>query len=256
MLGYPDKAVRLSRETKEHARRGAHPFDLGFALRMEAELFDFRGEPEEMRKCAEECDQLGRENSLPVLWALIARFARGVALVRAGKPAEGVVPLEAGLQFWDATGGKSHSPYLKSVLAEAMALLGQLDAALALIDAQIDQIERPGWGERVYYAEILRLRGWMLSLKGDAKAAERDYRASLDWAREQQAKSWELRTSTSLARLWQAQGKQRRAYDLLAPVHDWFTEGFDTKDLMDAKALLAELAPRARASDRVGFNIT
>ncbi len=82
----------------------------------------------------------------------------------------------------------------------------------------------------------------MLSLKGDPEGAERNFLASLDWARRQQAKMWELRTSTSLARLWQSQGKRREAYDLLAPVYDWFTEGFDTKDLLEAKALLDELA--------------
>jgi class 3 adenylate cyclase/tetratricopeptide (TPR) repeat protein len=245
MLGYPDRAMRLSEETNEHARRRALPFDLGFALRMQAELFDFRHEPGKMHKCATECEQLGRDNSLPVLWALIARFARGVAFIREGKAAEGVGPLEAGLKFWDATGGKSHTPYLAAVLAEGMALLGDLDGALQLIDAQIAQIERPGWQERVYYAEILRLRGWMYSLKGDFESAERSYHASLDWARVQAAKSWELRTATSLARLWRAQGRHEQAHQLLAPVYGWFTEGFDTKDLKDARALIEELGSEA-----------
>jgi hypothetical protein len=122
-----------------------------------------------------------------------------------------------------------------------MALTGDLDNALQLIDGQIVQIERPGWEERLAYPEILRLKGWMLSLKGDPEGAERDLLASLDWARRQQAKMWELRTATSLARLWQSQGRRREAYELLAPVYCWFTEGFDTKDLLDAKTLLAEL---------------
>ncbi len=81
-----------------------------------------------------------------------------------------------------------------------------------------------------------------LSLKGDLEGTERNFLASLDWARRQQAKMWELRTSTSLARLWQSQGKRQDAYELLAPVYNWFTEGFDTKDLQDAKSLLDELA--------------
>jgi hypothetical protein len=122
-----------------------------------------------------------------------------------------------------------------------MALTGDVDNALILIDEQIVQIERPGWEERLPYAEILRLKGWMLSLKGDLEGAEQSFLSSLDWACRQQAKMWELRTSTSLARLWQSQGKRRDAYDLLTPVYGWFTEGFDTKDLQDAKALLAEL---------------
>jgi class 3 adenylate cyclase/tetratricopeptide (TPR) repeat protein len=248
MLGYPEQAVRLCRATDQHARDRAHPIDLGFALRMSAELFDFRSEPPEMRERADECERLGRENSLPVLWALIARFARGVALIREGKAAEGIGPLEAGLKYWDASGGSSHGVYLRAVLAEGFALLGDLDRALEIIAAQIAQIERPGWEERVYYAEILRLKGWMLSLKGDLEGAEQNYLASLDWAREQEAKSWELRTSISLARLWQAQGKRAEAYELVAPVYDWFTEGLDTKDLKDAATLLGELAPGIRAS--------
>ena len=130
---------------------------------------------------------------------------------------------------------------MKAFLAEGTALTGDLDNALHLIDEQIAQIERPGWGERLQYAEILRLKGWMLLLKGDPEGAERNFLASLDWARHQQAKSWELRTSTSLARLWQSQGRRQEAYELLAPVYGWFTEGFDTRDLQDAKALLAEL---------------
>ena len=115
------------------------------------------------------------------------------------------------------------------------------DGALQLIEEQIEQIERPGWEERQCYAEILRIKGWMLTLKDDPEGAEQNYLSSLDCAREQQAKSWELRTSTSLARLWQQQGKVKEARDLLAPVYDWFTEGFDTKDLKQAKALLTEL---------------
>jgi hypothetical protein len=84
------------------------------------------------------------------------------------------------------------------------------------VDAMLEQISRPGWQERGHLAEILRLKGWMLSLKGDFAGAEKNYLASFDWAREQQAKSWELRTATSLARLWQAQRKRKEAYDLLA----------------------------------------
>jgi predicted ATPase len=130
---------------------------------------------------------------------------------------------------------------MKAFLAEAMALTGDLDGALHLLDDAIAQIERPGWEERLCYAEILRLKGWVLSLKGDLEGAERNFLTSLTWARRQQAKSWELRTAMSLARLWQGQGKRQEAYKLLAPVYDWFTEGIDTKDLQEAKSLLAEL---------------
>ena len=242
MLGYPDRAVRISNDTIAHAHRRAHPFDLGWALTAGVDVFDLRCEPEEQRQRAEKCEELGRENSMPVLFELLAPGRLGVASIREGRFAEGIMSLKGALAIWDSIGGKGGDPYSKSVLAEAMALTGEVDDALHLIDEQIEQVERPGWEERVYYAEILRLKGWMLSLKDDLEGAERNYVASLDCAREQQAKSWELRTSTSLARLWQQQGKCKEAHDLLAPVYGWFTEGFDTKDLKEAKALLEELA--------------
>ena len=100
---------------------------------------------------------------------------------------------------------------------------------------------RPGWEERHYYAEALRIKAWLLTLKSDAEGAERAYIASLDWARKQQAKSWELRTATSYARLMCDQGRIREAYDLLEPIYGWFTEGFGTTDLKEAKALLDQL---------------
>ena len=242
ILGYPDRALRLNDEIDAHARRRGHPIDLGWALTMGANEFDRRFDHNDLRNRADECERLGRENSLPVLWAMLAPMSYGEALIREGKPAEGISPLKAGIAIWDASGGKVRSPTLKALLAEAMALTGDLDNALQLLDEQIVQIERPGWEERVHYAEILRLKGWMLSLKGDLDGAERSFLASLDWARRQQAKMWELRTSTSLARQWQGQGKRPEAYELLAPVYGWFTEGFDTKDLQEAKALLDELA--------------
>jgi predicted ATPase len=178
---------------------------------------------------------------MPFLWSALAPLAYGQALIRQGKLAEGMVPLRASLAFWDASGGKVRSPTLKAQLAEAMALSGDVDAALALIEEQIEQIERPGWQERLYYAEILRLKGWMLSLRGDVAGAERELLASLDWARRQRAKSWELRTAVSLARLWEGQDRRREAYEVLAPVHGWFTEGFDGRDMREAECLLAEL---------------
>ena len=235
VLGYPDRALRLNNEKDGHARRCGHPFNLGWAITNGAHEFDHRCTHEDIRKRAEECERLGRENNMPVLWALMAPLTYGQALIREGKVAEAVATLKAGIAAWEASGGRVRSPTTNVLLAEAMALTGDLDNALRLID------EPSGWEERLHYAEILRLKGWMLSLKGDTEGAEQNFLLSLDLARRQQAKSWELRTSTSLARLWLGQGKRREAYELLAPVYGWFTEGFDTKDLQNAKALLAEL---------------
>ena len=241
MLGFPDQAVRISDEKDAYARRRGQPFDLGLALSAGAAAFDLRREPEELRTRARECEQLGHENGLPVLWAILAPISYGHTLIHEGRATEGILLLQAGIARWEEGGGKLFCPYVKSVIAQGMAQLGEVDDALALIEDQIAQVERPGWNERAHYAEILRLKGWMLSLKGDLEDAERDYLASLDCARPQQAKSWELRTSTSLARLWQSRGKCKEACELLAPVYNWFTEGLDTKDLKEAKAFLDEL---------------
>ncbi|MGQ0578323.1 MAG: hypothetical protein ACT4PQ_05355, partial [Betaproteobacteria bacterium] len=241
MLGRPDEAVRVSDEKDAHARRVGHPFDLGWALGFGAGVFNYRCEPDALRERAEKSERLGRENNMPFIWACVAPLQYGAALVRKSDFVEGLAVMTSALAIWEGGGGRVFSPYGKCVLAEARTCLGDLDGPLQLIEEQIVQIERPGWEERCHYAEILRLKGWMLSLKGDLAGAERNYLASLDWAREQQAKSWELRTSTSLARLWQGQGKRREALDLLKPVYGWFTEGFDTKDLKEAKALLDAL---------------
>jgi predicted ATPase len=145
------------------------------------------------------------------------------------------------MERWNAGGAEHFMPYMRAVLAEGLALSGDLAGGLSLIEESLIQIARPGWEERWHLAEVLRLKGWMLQQQAKLDAAEENYLASLDVAREQQAKSWELRTSTSLALLWQKQGKCDDANRLLSPIYNWFTEGFETKDLKEAKALLAEL---------------
>jgi hypothetical protein len=114
---------------------------------------------------------------------VFAPLRHGLSLIREGRAAEGIPPLKAGLAFWDAIGGKVWSPYGNSVLAYGMAMTGDVDNALNLIDEQIAQVERPGWEERLHYAEILRLKGWILTRKDDLVGAEKNYLASLDWAR-------------------------------------------------------------------------
>jgi predicted ATPase len=241
LFGYPAEAVQIRDAAEAHARALGHPFDLGWALTMGATVLDPLGRPDDVLKRTEEAEQLGRDNSLPVVTAFLVPCHSGVALIHKGQFAEGAAALKAGLSVWQASGGRTGLPYWKSVLAEGMAQLGDLGGALDLIDEVIAQIERPGWEERWCFAETLRIKGWLLSLKGDLLSAERTYVASLDFARRQQAKSWELRSSTSYARLMRDQGRVSEAHDLLAPVYGWFTEGFDTPDLREAKALLIEL---------------
>jgi hypothetical protein len=242
VLGYPEQAARIIDAAHDHARSRGHPFDLGWALTFGAHVFDHLREPDEWLKRIEEGDRAGRENSLPVLTEICVPVSSGLALIRKGRVAEGIAVLERGIAVWEAGGGRTNSPYWRSVLAQGRAQLDDLEVTLDIIDNVIAQIVRPGWEERYYYAETLRIKGWMLLLKDDRMAAERAYMASLDWARRQQAKSWELRTATSYARLMRDQGRVLEARALLAPVYGWFSEGFATKDLKDAKALLDELA--------------
>ncbi len=224
-----------------HARRCGHPFDLGFALTLGSQVWDFRCEPAQLLARAEEAERLGRAHSLPFISDVLAQLLKGLAWLRAGRLAEGIPQLRGALETWNAHGNEICMPYWRAVLAEGLALSGDSASGLRLIEESLRQIARPGWEERRHLAEILRLKGWMLSLQGDLDGAEQNYLASLDWARQQQAKSWELRTATSLARLWQQQGKHKEAHKLLSDVYGWFTEGFDTKDLQEAKALLDEL---------------
>ncbi len=240
MLSYPEQALRISNAAHDHARRRGHPFYLGWALVFGAQVFDQLREPDEALKRVEEADRVGRENSLPFLTECLVPQHSGVALIRARSPKGWLWSREASPP-WSRAVVEFNRPYYKSVLAEGMAQLGDLAGALGLVDEAIGQVERPGWEERHYYAEILRIKGWLHARSGDLEAAERAYLASLDWARTQQAKSWELRTATSYARLMRDQGRAHEAHDLLAPVFAWFTEGFATKDLKDAKALLEEL---------------
>jgi predicted ATPase len=193
---------------------------------------------------AEEAERLGRVHNLPYISEVLAQVMKGVAWLRAGRLMEGISQLRNAIEAFNAHGGKLWMPYYRAILAEGSALGGDLASGLQLIEESLTQIERTGWEERCHLAEILRLKGWMLMSQGDLGGAEQNYLASLDWARQQQAKSWELRTATSLARLWQQQGKISEAHTLLSDVYNWFTEGFDTKDLQEAKALLEELNHR------------
>ena len=242
VLGFPDRALRIGDESVEHARRRGHPFDLGFTFTMGARVWALRREPAQLLARAEEAERLGRAHNLPIISEVLAQIFKGSAWLMADHLEKGIPHLRSAMDQWSASGAEISIPEFGAALAKGVALSGDLKGGLGLIEDSLTQIARPGWEERSHLPEVLRLKGWMLQQQGKLDAAEDNYLASLDVAREQQAKSWELRTSTSLAQLWQSQGKRNEALDLLKPVYDWFTEGFDTKDLIEAKALIEELA--------------
>ena len=149
MLGYPDQAVQVSDEKDAHARRLGHAFNLGWALTFGAYVFDYRCEPERLLERVSEADRLAREQSIPFIYQVMVPQVEGLARLRSGQLSESISLLRQGIENWNKLGGHIRIPYLKSALAEALALQGDLDAALHLIDECLEQIERPGWQERV-----------------------------------------------------------------------------------------------------------
>jgi class 3 adenylate cyclase/tetratricopeptide (TPR) repeat protein len=241
MLGYPDQAAQMSDQKDADSRRLEHPFDIGWALTWGTYVFDYRCEPDRLLARVHEADRIGREQSIPVLSKVLVPAGEGLARLRERQLPEAISLLERGIEGWRATGGHLNLPYLKSALAEALSRQGDVETGLRLLDECLDQIERPRWHERVWLAEILRLKGWVLMRQGRRTEAETQLRASIQCARRQQAKSWELRSSKTLAELLIERGQRDAARQLLAPIYGWFTEGFDTLDLKEAKALLAGL---------------
>jgi ATP/maltotriose-dependent transcriptional regulator MalT len=169
----------------------------------------------------------------------MAEISRGIAMLRAGRAVESVTQLDEAITHLRGTGHRIWLSYLGAVRAEATALTGDLNGARALMDKCLEQIERGE--ERAHYAEVLRLKGWLLVQQGDLEAAEKSLRTAIDVARSQQAKSWELRAATTLARLLADRGERAAARALLSDIYSWFTEGFETRDLQDAKSVLEEL---------------
>jgi len=241
MLGCPDQSAQISNEQDAHARRLGHALNLGYALTVGAYPFDYRHEPEELVERIREAERLAYEQGIPILYQVMVPQVEGLARLRSRDVTESICFLVQGIDNWNKLGGHTRVPYLKSVLAEALALQGSSDAALEKIAQCLEQIERPGWQERSHLAEVLRVKGWIMMEQGRNEEAEAVLRTSIDWARQQEAKSWELRSSTTLAQLLVARGQRDAARELLTPIYDWFTEGFDTHDLTAARTLLESL---------------
>jgi tetratricopeptide (TPR) repeat protein len=243
--GYPDQAARMSDQKDADSRRLGHPFNTGWALTWGTYVFDYRCEPERLLARVQEADHIARDQSIPVLCDVLVPMGEGLAMLRKGQPGEAISLLERGIRGWQRTGGGLNLPYLKAALAEARVRQGDVKTGLDLLDECQEQIERPGWNERVWLAEILRLKGWVLIRQGRRAEAEKYLHDSIALARKQEAKSWELRTSTTLVELLIECGERdaafNTAHDLLKPIYDWFKEGLDTYDLKAARALLEDL---------------
>jgi predicted ATPase/class 3 adenylate cyclase len=237
-LGYVNQARLRFSEALSEARRLNHALTLANVL-VRANIFDWFIHTAEAQRHAEELLALSTEHDLPLFlgWAIALR---GWGLVTLGEAREGLVLLKRGLTAVRATGAVAGTPRQYLWLAEARAVLGQPLEGLDHLAEAAEIIETTE--ERAFEAELHRSRGNLLRATGDRSAAERSYHQALAIATRQSAKLWELLAAVNLTRLWRDQGKRTEARELLAPIHDWFTEGFDTSVLQDAKALLDELA--------------
>jgi class 3 adenylate cyclase/predicted ATPase len=237
-LGYPVQALTRSTATIADARRLAHPPSLAMSLTNAARLLSFTGNGAALDEWAGELATMADEQGF-LLWRAAGIIFRGWVRVNTGDVAEGISLLNRGLAAYRATGARAWVPYQIDLLARAYEIVGQIEQAVDLLDDSLEIIGRTG--ERWLTAELYRHKGQLLLRQGRSEAAEELYSKALNIAQEQEAKLWELRAAMSLARLRRDQGRPTEARHLLAPVYGWFTEGFDTPDLKDAKALLDEL---------------
>ena len=241
LLGYPEQALARLHDAVALAHELSHPFSLAYARCWAAIVSKMRRDVPAVREQAEAAVALATEQGFPQ-WAAEGTILRGWALAMQGQGEEGMTQVRQGIAAWRATGTALLVSYFCTVLADVAAHLGHTaDGLQALAEAHtlVEQHE-----DRWWEAEIARLRGVLLLRQTGTPQAEAEawLRRALDVARRQEAKSLELRTAMSLSRLWQQQGKRQEAYDLLASIYHWFTEGFDTADLQEAKALLDALA--------------
>ena len=217
----------------------SHPHSLVFALYLVASLHQLRRDVPATYEWAEAMIALSREQLFPY-WLAVGRITRGWALANDGQGGEGIEEISQGLAAYQATGAELGRPWFLALLAEACGKAGQAEEGLHVVAQALAAYHI---GEGFFEAERYRLKGELLLARSleNQTVAETCLHQALDSARRQQAKWLELRAATSLSRLWQHQGKRDTARQLLEPIYGWFTEGFDTTDLQEARALLEEL---------------
>jgi predicted ATPase len=239
-LGYPDQALKRGNEAVALAQELSHPFSLAIAQFAVGAIHQYRREARAAQEMAEAQIALSAEHGITD-WLAVATVLRGWAMAEQGHHEEGIVQIREVLAASRATGAEVRRPFILCVFADACSETGHLDDGLgALAEAQAiaDRTE-----VRVSQAETHWLKGELLLKQGDSNVAEAEscFERAIEVARKQSARSFELRATTSLARLLAQQGHRNEARAMLAEIYGWFTEGFDTADLKDAKALLEEL---------------
>jgi predicted ATPase/class 3 adenylate cyclase len=240
-LGYPDQALQRSQEALTLAQELSHPHSLAFARCFAAELHQCRRDRQAAQEQAEALITLSTEQGLS-FWLARGIIIQGWVLSEQGHGEEGIAQIRRGLTAYRTTGAALWGSSHLALLAEAYGKVGQPAAGITLLAEALAVVQDNG--ERLREAELYRLKG-ELSLQSGVRSpkseAEECFQKAIAISRRQQAKSWELRATMSLARLWQQQGKKDEARQMLGDIYNWFTEGFDTKDLQEAKVLLEEL---------------
>lgn len=273
LLGYPDQALQMSEEALQLVQQPPHAFSLSTVLHFAAVLHHFRREPQAVQAHAERAIAHASAQEFPY-WLAQATMLRGWARAMQGDTEEGLAQIHQGLTIYQTPEDALSKPYPLSLLAEVYELRGQIDEGLDVLEQALTLVEQGGvcW----WQAELFRLKGELLLRRGinderpkmeenkqwttnrDRNASRIPYHANtiseaeecfhkaFTLAHRQRAKSLELRAATSLSRLWQQQGKRKAAYQLLAAIYEWFTEGLDTADLQEARTLLDVLSsPRS-----------
>jgi predicted ATPase len=241
LLGYPDQARKRSHEALTLAQGLSHSHSLAVALTWAAYLHQSCRKVQAVQEQAKALLALAAEQGFPY-WLALGTILWGWVLVKQRQGEEAIVQLHQGLSAYRATGAELFRTYWLALLAEVYGTVGQTAEGLRMLGEALAVVDKSG--EHQWEAELYRLQGELLLKQAipDAQQAETCIRQALDVAQRQGAKSLGLRAAMSLARLWQRQGKRAEARELLAPIYGWFTEGFNTLDLQEAGALLAELA--------------
>jgi len=239
-LGYPDQALRLSRETQELARTIGHAFSLGHAVDFTACLSHFCRLGAQVEAAAEEEMAIGKEQGFQ-LWHALGTIHKGAGMFLQGRTTEALPILLRGFHSFRATGAEVRVPFYLSMLGDAYTRYARFEDALKALNEGLAIAEKND--DRFQEAELHRLKGELsLAESTDQAGAEDCFGRAIETARRQQSRAWELRATMSLARLWQRQGRRDEARGALAAVYGAYTEGFTTPDLVDAKALLETLA--------------
>ena len=240
-LGHPDQAMTRSQQCIALARQTSHAHNIALSRLIAARLHEYRGEPDACLAHAEVVIAVATENDLPQRLGS-GIFIRGSALATKGETQKGLAQMREGMALWRATGAEAHHTYYPLRIAEVYGRAGDAAQGLRVIEEILMALDQDD--ERFCEAELYRIKGRLVLLRNGAEEemAEACFLKGLETARHQDAKSLELRAAMDLARLWLRHGKVKQAHDLLAPVYNWFTEGLDTADLNEARALIDALA--------------